>query len=106
MWFATRFFLAFLSILAVVPVFAGAWARYVPEFNRAGTTSAYNNGSDDTPEAVGWCSDNSASKPHPVGGKAQNAFGLYDMHGNVSEWVLDWYDPDGSSIKDYDKLCL
>lgn len=73
---------------------------------RAGTATAYNNGTSDGLDAVGWYIGNSAvdevKNPHPVGGKDPNAFDLYDMHGNVSEWVLDWYDPDGSSIKDYD----
>ncbi|WP_419191542.1 formylglycine-generating enzyme family protein [Engelhardtia mirabilis] len=38
-------------------------------------------------EAVAWFKDNARRKTHPVAGLAPNGFGLYDVHGNVAEWV-------------------
>jgi formylglycine-generating enzyme required for sulfatase activity len=60
---------------------------------RAGTTTAFNNGSSDdaTVGTIAWYSSNSGNQTHAVGGKAANALGLHDMSGNVYEWVNDWY---------------
>ncbi|MEM8946311.1 MAG: formylglycine-generating enzyme family protein [Planctomycetota bacterium] len=60
---------------------------------RAGTASAYSFGEDlSAIDDYAWHYENSDDQTHPVGEKRPNAWGLYDMHGNASEWVLDSYD--------------
>jgi formylglycine-generating enzyme required for sulfatase activity len=57
---------------------------------RAGTSTWFYNGDkDEDLGRVGWYGENSAGRTHPVGEKEPNVFGLYDMHGNVWEWVED-----------------
>jgi len=74
---------------------------------RAGTSGALNSGKDlknkekcPEMEELGWYRSNCLGT-HPVGEKQSNAWGFYDMHGNVWEWCLDWFgDYSSTAMKD------
>ena len=74
---------------------------------RAGASTSFFNGEDPCLDTIGWYCGNSCKKTHPVTEKQPNAWGLFDMHGNVCEWCQDQYgkypmipqfDPQGETL--------
>jgi formylglycine-generating enzyme required for sulfatase activity len=63
---------------------------------KGGGSGTYDYAGSNDADSVAWYSSNSGNSTHPVGTKAANSLGIYDMSGNVYEWCWDWYDSYGS----------
>ena len=70
---------------------AGSTGRYGFSSGRNGVPKEYE---EHELSDYGWFNSNAGGMPHPVGLKRPNAWGLYDVHGNVWQWCQDWYDKD------------
>jgi len=107
-WYCVQDFIEALNVLEGTDRYALPTEAQWEYAARADSTTAFANGQithigsgyDPVLDSMGWCWCNSepdhssrsdGKGTHPVAQKKPNAWGLYDMHGNVWEWVADWY---------------
>jgi len=98
-WHDTQRFINRLNAMAEVHTYRLPTEAEWEYAARSGSQTALSNGSltvtgcdgDAKLDRIGWYCGNSGRKSHPVAQKQPNAWGLFDMHGNVWEWCQDWY---------------
>lgn len=61
-------------------------------------TKGYRYSGSNNPIEIGWVKENSENTFHKIGLLKPNELGIYDMTGNVGEWVFDWYNPEKDSL--------